>query len=164
MSRYIKVGAQATVSVRVRGCTVCCVWAGAIQSAARSGCFSVEAGTRAAAPFHNNQFGGSLGGPIVKDKAFFFGDYEGQRETGGLNSTACVPSANNIAQAEGALTAQGLSVNPVVAACDTNGIDPNTGACQGFLPTTATGDVGEGNPFIGGGGPRGIQLALKFSF
>ena len=51
------------------------------------------------AAFHNNQFGGSLGGPIVKDKAFFFGDYEGQRETGGLNSAACVPSANNIAQA-----------------------------------------------------------------
>src|SRR5271157_1645732 len=66
--------------------------------------------------FHNNQFGGSLGGPIVKDKAFFFGDYEGQRETGGLNSTACVPSANNLAQAESALTAQGLSVNPVIAA------------------------------------------------
>ena len=66
--------------------------------------------------FHNNQFGGSLGGPIVKDKAFFFGDYEGQRETGGLNSTACVPSANNIAQAVSALAAQEISVNPVIAA------------------------------------------------
>jgi len=66
--------------------------------------------------FHNNQFGGSLGGPIVKDKAFFFGDYEGQRETGGLNSTACVPSADNLAQAESTLAAQGLSVNPVIAA------------------------------------------------
>ena len=66
--------------------------------------------------FHNNQFGGSLGGPIVKGKAFFFGDYEGQRETGGLNSTACVPSANNIAQAESTLKAQGISVNPVIAA------------------------------------------------
>jgi outer membrane receptor protein involved in Fe transport len=63
------------------------------------------------AAFHNNQFGGSLGGPIVRDKAFFFGDYEGQRETGGLSSTACVPSANNIAQAE-----QGITVNPVIAA------------------------------------------------
>jgi hypothetical protein len=29
---------------------------------------------------------------------------------------------------------------------------------------TATGDVGIGNPFIGGGGPRGIQLAAVFRF
>jgi hypothetical protein len=34
----------------------------------------------------------------------------------------------------------------------------------GGLPLTATGDVGVGNPFLGGGSPRGIQLALKFSF
>ena len=30
-------------------------------------------------PYHFNQFGGDLGGPIVKDKAFFFFDYDGQR-------------------------------------------------------------------------------------
>ncbi|MGO8734366.1 MAG: hypothetical protein ACLQVM_16445 [Terriglobia bacterium] len=50
------------------------------------------------------------------------------------------------------------------AACDTHGINPNNGACEGYLPTTATGDVGEGNPLIGGGGPRGIQLAIKLMF
>jgi outer membrane receptor protein involved in Fe transport len=66
--------------------------------------------------FHNNQFGGSLGGPIVKDKAFFFGDYEGQRETGGLNSTACVPSPNNIAQALSQLPSLGETESPVIAA------------------------------------------------
>jgi hypothetical protein len=35
---------------------------------------------------------------------------------------------------------------------------------NGPLPITATGDVGIGNPFIGGGGPRGIQLSAIFKF
>ena len=35
---------------------------------------------------------------------------------------------------------------------------------NGFYHIVATGDVGIGNPFLGGGGPRGIQLAAKFSF
>jgi hypothetical protein len=35
---------------------------------------------------------------------------------------------------------------------------------QAGYPIVATGDVGIGNPFLGGGGPRGIQLAAKFTF
>ena len=35
---------------------------------------------------------------------------------------------------------------------------------NGAYQITATGDVGIGNPFLGGGGPRGIQIAAKFSF
>ncbi len=31
--------------------------------------------------YHYNQFGGNLGGPILKDRAFFFFDYDGQRNT-----------------------------------------------------------------------------------
>src|SRR6202049_4001101 len=48
------------------------------------------------APFHNNQFGGSIGGPIRKDKTFFFVDYEGQRESVGVVTLACVPEPNRI--------------------------------------------------------------------
>jgi hypothetical protein len=40
-----------------------------------------------------NQFGGSIGGPIVKDKTFFFGSYEGYRLRAGVNTVEAVPGA-----------------------------------------------------------------------
>ena len=40
--------------------------------------------------FHNNQFGGSLGGPIWKDHTFFFLSYEGQRESGGIPTVTTI--------------------------------------------------------------------------
>ncbi len=51
-------------------------------------------------PFHNNQFGAALGGPIVKDHTFFFFDYEGQRETGAQGGLSCVPDPLDIAADE----------------------------------------------------------------
>ncbi len=36
--------------------------------------------------FKRNQFGGTIGGPVVKNKVFFFGDYQGTREIRGVSS------------------------------------------------------------------------------
>ena len=40
-----------------------------------------------------HQFGASVGGPLVKDKAFFFASYEGYRLNSGINFVEAVPSA-----------------------------------------------------------------------
>src|SRR4029077_5543757 len=47
-------------------------------------------------PFKLNQFGGTLGGPIRKDKSFIFGSYEGRRKVQGINSIpVTVPTGAN---------------------------------------------------------------------
>lgn len=45
-------------------------------------------------PFRRNQFGGSVGGPIRKNKAFFFFNYEGLQQSLGVTNIALVPDAN----------------------------------------------------------------------
>ena len=44
------------------------------------------------APFKRNQFGGAVGGPIVKNRTFFFADYEGIRQSKGIAEVDSVPS------------------------------------------------------------------------
>lgn len=43
-------------------------------------------------PYHQNQFGGTIGGPIVKNRLLYFGDYEGNRIIEDFPSLASVPT------------------------------------------------------------------------
>ncbi|MEA2692540.1 MAG: hypothetical protein QOJ16_1927 [Acidobacteriota bacterium] len=46
-----------------------------------SNSYANELANQPKSPYHYNQFGGTVGGPVVRDKAFFFVSYDGQRNT-----------------------------------------------------------------------------------
>lgn len=82
------------------------------------------------APYHANQVGGSIGGPIIKNKLFFFGDFQELLQTNGGTTTLTVPTA---AMRSGNLS--GLSPITNTGACAT--IAAANGA-PGAAPCTAT--------------------------
>jgi Carboxypeptidase regulatory-like domain len=71
-----------------------------------------------APPFQRNQFGGSLGGPIHKDKTFLFANYEGFRQNLHQTSAELVPDAQSRADATSspAIVQQLLNLWPVAPA------------------------------------------------
>jgi outer membrane receptor protein involved in Fe transport len=68
--------------------------------------------------FINNNFGGSFGAPVIHDKTFFFGTYEGQREREGSDFLLFVPTAAERAQA----MAQAKLDNPAINTGPTDAI------------------------------------------
>jgi hypothetical protein len=64
-------------------------------------------------PFKRNQFGGSIGGPILKNRTFFFADYEGIRQSKGISALTTVPSLN---ARQGILSTGNVTVDPKAAA------------------------------------------------
>jgi Carboxypeptidase regulatory-like domain len=76
-----------------------------------------------APPFQRNQFGASLGGPLKKDKAFLFGNYEGYRQNLHQTSVAFVPDlASRAAAAPSVRPLLNLWQTPPADAPDFNGI------------------------------------------
>jgi hypothetical protein len=75
------------------------------------------------------QFGGSVGGPIIKNKLFFFSDFQGTRQSSGITNLITVPTAAALA-----------SCNPA-----TNAASSTPGFCDlsEYLGTTVSGSGGE---------------------
>jgi hypothetical protein len=105
-------------------------------------------------PFKRNQFGGTIGGPIVKNHTFFFADFEGIRQSKGITTVATVPSqsarngllCSNPAGADPSnpCTPTQLPVGPNT---DANGVDLNAKAYFTFYhlpngPLIGNGDTG----------------------
>jgi len=69
-------------------------------------------------PFKRNQFGGSIGGPILKDRTFFFADYEGLRQSLGATHVNKVPSLSarqgNLCDSPDCATTTTIAVDPAI--------------------------------------------------
>jgi hypothetical protein len=86
-------------------------------------------------PFKRNQFGGTIGGPIVKNHTFFFADFEAIRQSKGITTVATVPSLN---ARNGILSTGTVPVDPSAAAYLTFWHAPDANS-----PALANGDLGQ---------------------
>ena len=87
-------------------------------------------------PFRKNQFGASAGGPIKKNKMFFFGNYEAIRQLLGESKPITVPDANH-------RTAAATVTDPAVAAAIAGTLALYPLPTYNFNPTAGTGQFTE---------------------
>ncbi len=96
-------------------------------------------------PFKRNQFGGAVGGPIFKNRTFFFADYEGVRRSKGITTVATVPS---VIARTGALCSNPDNPNNLCSPFNVT-VDPSAQAYFTFYPTPQ-------NPLVGSNGDLGV--------
>lgn len=87
--------------------------------------------------FKRNQFGSTVGGPLRKDRTFYFGGYEGLRERLGLSNVTVVPTA---------AVHQGLLPDPQRPGQSLNvGVDPRVKPYLDLFPLPNGRDFGDGS-------------------
>ena len=113
--------------------------------------------TQAKNPRNLEQFGTSIGGPIVKDRVFFFGAYEGQRYTVGNTGTLTTPLTVSLAGAGNPAGDPTTSIIDALADMQSNGIPISPvslqiGGCTLGPPISCN---GKGFPANDGTNPNG---------
>jgi len=96
-----------------------------------------------------NRMGASIGGPIKKDKAFFFFNYEGQRQKVGTSATDTLPTTNLTESALGNIVGPGFDGTNTVPGADFGEYEKQFGAAGIIYDTT--------KPYIGGDGKTHYQ-------
>ncbi|HEY6246509.1 MAG TPA: TonB-dependent receptor [Pyrinomonadaceae bacterium] len=102
-------------------------------------------------PLQRKQFGGSIGGPIIKDKAFFFFNYEGDRSLSSTTETRTVPSAQ---------ARLGIFPNTPFGTLDVTGTGANNRSAQGICDAFGFSDPAD-CPFIVPGGNLAINPGMQ---
>ncbi len=100
---------------------------------------------------HNNQFNGTIGGPLIKDKAFLFAYYEGQRYKSLAVSSRLVPTPTEVQNALSDIADRGLTV------------DPAGQALLGYFPLSDTGTLVAQTPTQARGDGLGIKFDYRFN-
>ncbi len=102
-----------------------------------------------ATSIHNNQFNGTIGGPIIKDRAFLFLYYEGQRYKSSSVSDRVVPMTSDVATAMADIAANNLTVDPVGQ------------TLLNYFPITPTGQYITSTPTFASANSFGVKFDYK---
>src|SRR6201981_2855665 len=100
------------------------------------------------------QFGGTLGGPVIKDKLFFFGDYQGTRQSNAVSALFTVPTAKVASTCVAATNTTGF--------CDLSDyLNVAPGGGQAYNPTSGDPNKGSGRtPFGAQTGCTGNRVPI----
>jgi len=109
-------------------------------------------------PYHQNQFGATAGGRIIRDKLLFFADYQGQRTSQAQTTTSVVPTA---AEQSGDFSSQ-LDLTSPTGVLDCNGVATYAGEIFDTTGTQPSGSGFCGVPFgYANGAPSNVIPSTK---